>query len=232
MAERPVFTPSKKAGRLVDEVSVSFTWHPGMAPSQKKKNVHELHAAAQLRGLEPLLEVSTKSDELLGQRLSAFNLKVELDEGAVISLECAFQGSKVFENGGPFTDIFSADSREAKRDERLTNSGKLVGFSFEGQEFPLIPKTAFYDWLYIRALYPHREFLNRLHRYAGFTDIEFNPSKSINCQARSCATYVALDRLGMLAECVKSSARFMQVLLPDSLEQPHSDKERQKSMFS
>lgn len=202
-----------------------------MAPSQKKKNVLELHAAAAERGYVPLLEVSTKSEEKLGQRLSAFNLKVELDEGGVISLECAFQGSKVFENGGPFTDIFGADSREAKRDERLSHSGKLIGFRFEGQDFPLVPKTAFYDWLYIRALYPHRDFLQRLQRYAGFTDIEFNPDKSINCQARSCATYVALDRLDLLAECTRSSEHFMQVLLPDSLEQPHSDKERQKSMF-
>lgn len=232
MAERPIFLPSQKPGRLVDEISVSFLWHKGMAPSQKRKSVLELHSAAAKRGYEPLLEISTKSEEKLGQRLSAFNLKVELDEGGIISLECAFQGSKVFENGGPFTDIFGAESREAKRDERLANSGKLIGFRFEGQDFPLIPKTAFYDWLYIRALYPHREFLQRLHRYAGFTDIEFNPVKSINCQARSCATYVALDRLELLSECVKSSERFMHVLLPDSLEQPHSDKERQNSMFT
>lgn len=231
MAERPIFLPSQKLGRLVDEINVSFLWHKGMAPSQKKKSVLELHAAAAKRGYEPLLEISTKSEEKLGQRLSAFNLKIELDEGGIISLECAFQGSKVFENGGPFTDIFGVESREAKRDERLANSGKLIGFRFEGQDFPLIPKTVFYDWLYIRTLYPHREFLQRLHRYAGFTDIEFNPDKSINCQARSCATFVALDRLDLLSECVKSSDRFMRVLLPDSLEQPHSDKERQSSMF-
>lgn len=223
--------PSQRTGRLVEETSVSFLWHKGMAPSQKKKNVSELHTAAAKRGIEPLLEVSSKSEEKLGQRLSAFNLKVELDEGGVISLECAFQGSKVFEHGGPFTDLFGVESRDAKRDERLSSSGKLVGFRFEGQDFPLIPKTAFYDWLYIRALYPHREFLQRLHQYAGFTDIEFNPEKSINCQARSCATYVALDRLELLDECARSSERFMQILLPDSLEQPHSNKERQKSMF-
>ncbi|KRA32941.1 hypothetical protein ASD68_07650 [Rhodanobacter sp. Root627] len=231
MAERPIFMPSQRTGRLVEETSVSFLWHKGMAPSQKKKNVSELHTAAAKRGIEPLLEVSSKSEEKLGQRLSAFNLKVELDEGGVISLECAFQGSKVFEHGGPYTDLFGVESRDAKRDERLSSSGKLIGFRFEGQDFPLIPKTAFYDWLYIRALYPHREFLQRLHQYAGFTDIEFNPEKSINCQARSCATYVALDRLELLDECARSSERFMQILLPDSLEQPHSNKERQKSMF-
>ena len=231
MAERPIFVPSQKPGRLVDEISVSFLWHSGLAPSQKKKSIQELHSAAAKRGYEPLLEVSTKSEEKLGQRLSAFNLKTELDDGGIISLECAFQGSKVFENGGPYTDLFGADSRDAKRDARLSSSGSLIGFRFEGQDFPLIPHTAFYDWLYIRSLYPHREFLERLHRYAGFTDIEFNPTKSINCQARSCATYVALDRLGLLDECARSSERFMQVLLPDSLQQPHSYSDRQQSMF-
>ena len=231
MAERPVFMPSLKVGRLVDEVSVSFLWHKGMAPSQKKKNVTELHAAAGLRGIEPLLEVSSKSEERIGQRLSAFSLGVELEEGGVISLECAFQGSKVFENGGPFKDLFGVDSRVAKRDERLVNSGRLVGFRFEERDFPITPKTAFYDWLYIKALFPHREFLRRLHTYAGFTDIEFNPERSINCQARSCATYVSLDRLELLNECVKSFDRFVEVLRPDSIEQPHSNMDRQKSMF-
>ena len=93
MAERPVFIPSRKPGRLVEETSISFLWHKGMAPSQKRKNVVELHTAAARRGIEPLLEVSSKSEEKLGQRLSAFNLQVELDEGGFISLECAFQGS-------------------------------------------------------------------------------------------------------------------------------------------
>ncbi len=231
MAERPVFLPSLKMGRLVDEVNVTFLWHKGMAASQKKKNVTELHAAAALRGIAPLLEVSSKSEERVGQRLSAFALGVELEEGGLISLECAFQGSKVFENGGPFNDLFRVESRDAKRDERLVSSGRLIGFCFEGREFPITPKTAFYDWLYIRALFPHREFLKRLHTYAGFTDIEFNPERSVNCQARSCATYVSLDRLGLLNDCVRSFDQFVAILLPDSLEQPHSDMDRQKSMF-
>jgi hypothetical protein len=84
MAKRPVFIPSLKPGRLVEEISVSFLWHKGMAPSQKKKNVAELHAAAAKRGLSPLLEVSTKSEERLGQRLSAFNLMVELEDGGAL----------------------------------------------------------------------------------------------------------------------------------------------------
>lgn len=231
MANRPVFVPSSKLDRLVDEISVDFFWHRGMAPSQKKKNIIELHAAAACMGLKPLLEISSKSEEKIGQRLSAFNIKVALQNGNSISLECAFQGSKVFEHGGPYLDLFEVESRDAKRDERLLNSGKLIGFRFEGKDFPLIPKTGFYDWLYIKSIYPYRDFLQRLRRYSGFTDIEFNPEKSINCQARSCATFLALERLNLLDECVESFDRFMQVLLPDSIEQPHSFQDRQKSLF-
>lgn len=231
MASRPIFVPSPEKGHLVKEVEVSFLWHKGMAPSQKKKNVVELHEAAAKRGYSPLLEVSTKSEEKLGQRLSAFNLRVELDEGGTVPLECAFQGGKVFENGGPFLDLYLVDGRDAKRDSRLQSSGKLIGFHFEGQDFPLEPKTAFYDWLYIRALYAHRDFLQRLHRYSGFTDIEFNPDRSINCQARSCATFVSLDRMDLLSECAYSSRRFIEVLRPDAMRQPHSEKDRQSSMF-
>ena len=232
MAERPVFIPRPDGSRLVEEISVSFTWHKGMAPSQKKKNVLALHEAASLRNLKPLLEVSTKSEDRLGQRLSAFNLKVELNANKSIPLECAYQGSKVFEQGGPFTDLYSVDSREAKRDPRLQTSGNLVAFIFQGIEFPLFPKTAFYDWLYIRAIFPHREYLARLHAYAGFTDIEFNPEKSLNCQARSCATFVALDINGMLAESIESLQSFIEVLRPGSAKQPHSYAERQQSLFA
>ena len=59
------------------------------------------------------LEVSTKSNEKLGQRLSAFNLKIDTKIGE-ITIESAFQGSKVFEHGGPYTDIYKKDSRDAK----------------------------------------------------------------------------------------------------------------------
>ncbi|MCD9098256.1 hypothetical protein LU699_10825 [Luteimonas fraxinea] len=232
MADRPVFVPSKKMGRLVEELNIAFLWSPGLAPVQKRKNVAALHEAAGRKGLVNLLEVSTKSDEKLGQRLSAFNLKVELGDGLSVPLECAFQGSKVFEGGGPYVDIFDKEAREAKRDPRLIDSGALVGFRFLDLDFPLAPKTMFYDWLYIRSLFPHRDFLSgRLSAYSGFTDIEFNPARSINCQARSCATYVALERLGLLEESVKSAEDFLRILKPDSIEQPHSDLDRQGSIF-
>ena len=77
MAERPIFIPWPSGLRLVKELSFDFKWSPGFAPIQKKKNVVALHEAAKAKGYFPLLEVSTKSEVVLGQRLSAFNLKVK-----------------------------------------------------------------------------------------------------------------------------------------------------------
>src|ERR1700678_2234335 len=142
MAERPIFVPKLDAAGLVKEISCSLHWHSGFAPSQKKKNIAALHQAATLAGYSPVLEVSTKSDEKLGQHLSAFHLKVRSSEAGNIPLECAFQGSKVFERGGPYTDLYHAEVRSAKKDLRLQNSGRLVAFKFEDTSFPLEPKSA------------------------------------------------------------------------------------------
>ena len=209
MAERPVFIPLQDSRRLVSEQYFDIKWNSGFAPVQKKKNVAALHAAAARAGHSPLLEISSKSEEKLGQHLSAFHLKVRQASGAEIRLEAAFQGSKVFEKGGPFTDLYAVEGKVAKRDARLQQSGRLTGFKFEGLSFPLEPKTAFYDWLYVTAIYPHREWLERLNAYAGFTDIEFNPNKSINCQARSCALFVALMKNGVLQQAVASPEQFL-----------------------
>ena len=193
MARRPVFLPLPPAEqRLVEEISLEFGWHPGFAPIQKMKNVTALHEAASTSGLSPLLEISTKSGDKLGRHLSAFHLKVKSDRFGNMPLECAFQGSKVVERGGPFTNLYAVDGKTAKRDPRLRDSGRLIRFEFDGVVFEREPKTAFYDWLYLNAVFPYREWLERLSGYKGFTDIEFNPSRSINCQARSCALFVAL----------------------------------------
>lgn len=230
MAKRPVFVPFGDAEHLVDEVQVDFEWNPGFAPVQKKKNVVALHEAAEKRGLLPLLEVSTKSEEMLGQRLSAFSLKLETDIGE-ISIEAAYQGSKVFERGGPYTDIYGKDGWGAKKDPRVRESGRLISFNYFGQEWPLIPKTAFYDWLYLSALRPHQEFLKRLYEYKGFTDIEFNPQKSINCQARTCALLVSLLKLNSLDEALRSQRDFIEMISSDSFKKDHSAELRQGQLL-
>jgi hypothetical protein len=188
-----------------------MTWHSGFAEIQKKRNILALHEAASHLGFTPLLEVSTKSGDKVGQHLSAFHLKVPSPVGN-IPLECAFQGSKVFERGGPYTDLFAVEPRMAKRDPRLRESGPLIAFEFQGLRFPLEPKTVFYDWLYIGAIFPHREWLSCLSKFVGFTDIEFNPERSINCQARSVALFFSLKSSDLLEDAMKSPESFLQVL--------------------
>ena len=231
MAERPVFVPNEIGHQLVQEHSVTFTWNAGMAPSQKKKNVIAIHDSAATLGVVPVLEVSTKSEEPLGLMLSAFNLKVETIEGWEIPLESAFQGGKVFEYGGPYEDLYGKDGYALKRDDRLKNSGKLLKFSFDGLDWELEPKTAFYDWLYIQAVYRHEHVGERLCEYMGFSDIEFNPKKSINCQARSCALYASLIKRDILADVVKDRRLFLEILSHDSFYQSHSISQRQGELF-
>lgn len=212
MAERPIFVPAPEGLPMVKEISFRIVWSPGFAPVQKAKNIKALHQAAAQAGYSPLLEVSTKSDEKVGRHLSAFHLKVRTQEHGDIALESAFQGSKVFVGGGPYTDLYDTDARSAKRDPRLQHSGPLRGFKFEGFSFPLEPKTAFYDWLYVNSIFPHREWLSRLQRYAGFTDIEFNPQKSLNCQARSCALFMSLTKRRLLDQAIESPMAFIEAM--------------------
>lgn len=229
MAKRPVYVPTGDLDHLVDEVFVNFEWNPGFAPVQKKKNIVALHEAALAKGLSPLLEISTKSEELLGQRLSAFSLKIETDVGE-ISLEAAFQGSKIFKKGGPYTDIYYKNSRDAKKDPRLKESGSLTGFNYFGKEWPLIPETAFYDWLYLSTLRHHQEYLRRLYDYRGFTDIEFNPNKSINCQARTCAVLVSLLKMDSLDKALESQRSFIEIISSCPPNKHHATESRQGTL--
>ena len=213
MAYRPIFIPGKTEENLVVEEEVEFEWHPGFLPVQKKKNVTALHTVAKEQGFFPLLEVSTKSDNPLGVRLSAFNLQIETGIGK-ISVESAYQGSKAFVEGGPYTDIYKKKSFEAKRDTRIRMSGNLKYFEFFSERWELHNTTAFYDWLYISALKPHSEYFKRLTEFRGFTDIEFNPKKSINCQARACALFVSLLELNKLDDALKSQRAFIETAYP------------------
>ncbi|MGL4871695.1 MAG: DarT1-associated NADAR antitoxin family protein [Aeromonas veronii] len=214
MAERPLFIPSMEGNTLVRTEHVTFKWFPGMSVSQKQKSIDSLHmAASSIRGGENILEVSSKSRNELGVALSAFNLTfTTLRHQRTFSVECAFQGSKVFEHGGPFTDIFEMTSREAKKDERLRSSGRLIGFRFFGYDWGLEPQTAFYDWLYINALYKQPHLSEQLLTYSAFTDIEFNPERSINCQAYSLALYVSLYRRNLLEQALSSQQEFLQLV--------------------
>lgn len=212
MANRPIFTTTNNPQELFKQVDIEFTFYNGFAVSQKAKSIQSLHENAKAQGHKKILEVSTKSDNNLGWRLSAFNLMVDFVDGK-ISLESAFQGSKVFEGDVQYIDLYNKDSMGAKKDERLRSSGNIIGFNFNGVFWENEPKTAFYDYLYIKTLHDnHRDIIEELMQYETFTDIEFNPKKSLNCQARTCAILVSLAKQNLLDKAISSKEDFIKIV--------------------
>ena len=215
-ATRPIFVPLT-CFPFVQEVSMTFAWYPGFAKTQVQKCIAALHQAATQRGIGAILEISSKSSQPLGMALSAFNLTLTTTSAMQLSVENAFQGSKVFEHGGPYVDLYTVSSRAAKTDQRLRTSGQLRAFQFFGEAFPIRPLTVFYDWLYITALAQHPDLADPLCTFEGFSDIVFNPHKSVNCQAHAAALFVALRRLGALPSVVANKAAYFRLMCPETL---------------
>jgi len=209
MARRPIFLPEK--GRIGVEIrDIAFVWHSGYSAVQKKKSIESLHDNANSNGNISILEVSTKSDSEYGIRLSAFNLATKTKrDGIGFTVETAFQSSKVFEFGGPFKELLFAKSIEAKKDERLKTSGKLIKFVFFGKVFPINPPTFFYDWLYINTLLKNNDLIQYALEYNAYSDIEFNPAKSINCQAYSLALFSSIILNGIEIDKLRSPDVFL-----------------------
>ncbi|MDE7370675.1 MAG: hypothetical protein K2N07_02825, partial [Desulfovibrio sp.] len=148
----------------------------------------------------------TKSAEADGRALSGFELCLEA-RGRRMPVESLFQGSKLCRAGngvaGPYQELYAADAVAAKRDPRLATC-HLAGFRLFDEDWPLdtwpprdgqkdaLPPNAFYDYLYFRALAQQPELAAKAYGYTGFTDLEFTPGKSDNCQAFSAALFVAL----------------------------------------
>lgn len=214
MANRPVYIATGNQAKPLEIRNVDFKFYSGFSMEQKRRSIRSLHEAfLQDEPDRKILEISSKSEELLGTKLSAFNLMVKTRSGrAMCSVESAFQASKVFENGGPYVDLLYARSIEAKKDARIRNSGRVVGFRFNGQDFPINPTTYFYNWLYINALNQNKELIDPLIQYDAFTDIEFNPKRSLNCQAESVALFVSLHKLGLLEAALRDKESFLDIM--------------------
>ncbi|MCM3089396.1 hypothetical protein M3557_16010, partial [Bhargavaea ginsengi] len=60
----------------------------------------------------------------------------------------------------------------------------------------------------VNALNQNKQFHDELLSYEAFTDIEFNPNKSINCQAYSVAMFVSLAKRNLL-ENIREPADFL-----------------------
>jgi hypothetical protein len=229
MARRPVYCPVLTGNPFVKEVLLDFEWHSGFAKSQAQKSIISLHDEANRLGLGPALEISTKADSSLGVELSAFNLKLVV-RGKSMTVEAAFQGSKAFQNGGPFHDLYDVPSRDAKKDERIRENGPIVAFDLLGESWPIRPQTCFYDWLYLNALVQNPNVSQELLNFNAFSDIAFNPAKSINCQARSAAVFVALSKLKLIDKVTSDRNEYLSTV--GGMTDSHTNQQRQRVLFS
>lgn len=209
MAIRSIYIPGLNGAQLVIPVEIEFKWFPGFAITQKQKSIAGLHTTAAQRNIPRVLEISSKSPDKLGVQLSAFNLQFPMQDGRYLSIENVFQSSKIFENGGRYLDLLEVNAKEAKTDPRLRSSGLLCGFCLEEIDWPLQPVTAFYDWLYLTALKSAPDLASQLLEYDGFSDIEFNPNRSRNCQATSAALFVSLVKRGEFETVMQNQQSFL-----------------------
>jgi hypothetical protein len=191
---------------------------------------------------DKILEVSTKSINYeLGTALSAMNLNY-YDESTsqTFTVENWFQSSKQFiKNGniyGPYKELLHVDPLTAKRylntnlDKKIIDQYKddilfskiqneiqnanLHSFVFLGNSYRIEPKSAFYDYLYVKALVQNDSLSSAIKKYRIFTDIEYNPIVKgrrirFNSQARACAIYVALSNRGLIEEALLSFESFV-----------------------
>ena len=209
-AIRPIFIPNTKQVGVIEK-EITFNWHMGMSAKVRQRSILSLHEKGKEKGFNNILEASSKSQQELGIQLSAFFLKD--DNGYPV--ENLFQSSKVFQSGQQFLDLLNVTPKEAKRDNRLRNSGNMKKFNFNGQDFPLEPKSLFYDWLYTRTLFKAKRNIkirNALveSSFDAFSDIEFNPKKSFSCQARTLALFVSLYRNNSIEDFLNAPVKFNQ----------------------
>ncbi len=226
MAVRSVYIPA--AGYpFFEDVSVNMPWFGGFAPQQKRRCYLSQHlnflADPRYSEYKPL-EISSASHVPLGSALSAMNLKkycAELGRDGV--MESAFQSSRIYIRAdgtqiGPFPELLALPGRECKKQvKELSENLHSYHYRFDGLDFPApaFHISLFYDWLYLNALCEesNRETREALISggYNGFTDIA---TKSLNSQARSCAIFVSLNRLGLLGH-VRDFDSYMELFRVD-----------------
>jgi hypothetical protein len=64
----------------------------------------------------------------------------------------------------------------------------------------------------LQGLAANPDLAEQLLNYTAFTDIEFNPERSLNCQARTAALYVSLHREGALVAAAAGKDAFLKCL--------------------
>lgn len=180
---------------------IEFKWEPGMSTTQKTRSCINLHRAIQQYTGLSALDISTASPQPVGVKLSAFNLKLN-----GLPVEVLYQGSKVYSDGYVAHKLYTADSLTAKRLSKEYH-GNVVGFDCFGTKYPTEPKSAFYDFIYLRAV--RETFGNTVLTDATcFTDIQAKP-ELIACQARSFCEYKLMQLSGCLT-CLDDFDKFVE----------------------
>ena len=236
MAYRPVFYGDTFGYK---KYMIDFEFFTGFSLSQKQKSIQSLHNSIIKTFPErKILEVSSKSLDEIGRQASAFNLNVILKSGKEFSVEQIFQASKKFRRGGSQLHLIDQmTSKELKKYiGKVHQVDELVSFECFGQSFPLKPQTYFYNWLYINTLHQNQLLANQIINYDTFTDIEFNPKRSINCQAEACSIYVYLYKSNLLDYALSSKENFLQVVYREqtcnSYSNTKENKTKEISLFS
>jgi len=67
--------------------------------------------------------------------------------------------------------------------------------------------------------------------YDAFTDIEFNPDRSINCQAYSLALFRALQERNLLSEALASKEAFLDVVGYNVISSTNEDTSTQQRLL-
>lgn len=203
------------------------------------QSILEMYSSKGLKKSD-ILEISTAStDYETGQALSAINLiYVSPKTGVARPVENWFQAAKVYGDGageyGPYQELLNVTMPKRYLDKRLDkktvaqyegdelfwriradlDKSELVRFELEGERFGLVPRSLFYDYLYVNALAQEQnaELAGRLLEYRVFTDIMFNPgegkNRRYNTQARSCAIFVSLAKRDLLNDALESVSAF------------------------
>lgn len=168
MAVRPIFISTENVEEPFIKKDIEFTWVKGMSYSQKCKRRDSLASEiAKLYDIKRWLEISTKSDKNIGVKLSAKNLVLTTSIGSD-TVENIYQKAKFY------------------------YKGEIVGFKYNNCVFENDPTGMFYDYIYMYAILQNKDLIKDLVQYNIFSDIEFNPNKSINTQARAAAIFKTL----------------------------------------
>lgn len=168
---------------------IDFKWESGCSIVQKRRSCENLHVELNYHlGFKPL-DISSASTTELGKSLSAFNLKWK-----EVPLECWYQGSRVYKNAGVQHQLYNVDSMTAKKTaQKLNAQDEFIGFNLLGIDFPVKPKTLFYDWIYINALIASKGRELDLEQYDCFTDVQAVMNIDA-CQARSVCMYKLIQQ--------------------------------------